>query len=101
MSAEIFDDSSRGQKGQGGVLVNGELNTPVLFRNLNSAVAVLNSLTPATPENVASLAHKYVDTTLDLTTAAAGAVGVDELNHLTVVANQATYALADACGLPR
>jgi len=96
----VFDVSTRNQGGQGGILPNGELNVPVALRTLNGVVAVQNALTPATPPDVAAAAKKYIDTTLDLTTAAMDKAPVDEGNRLTDIANNATFALADVCGLP-
>jgi hypothetical protein len=79
---------------------NGQPNLPVLLRAVNGAVAVQNSLTPAVPEDIATAAHRYVDATLDATTAAMGGPPIDEVNNLINTANDATDALAGACGLP-
>ena len=97
---QVFNVSVRGKEGQGGVRVNGELNVPLVLRKVNSAVAVENTLTSATPPEVGSAARKYIETSLDLTTAALGNVHNDELIRLTNIGNSATYALADVCGLP-
>jgi hypothetical protein len=97
---EVFDTSSRGQKGQGGVVVDGNPNTAILLRTLNSVVAVRNAMSPATPNEITMAAQKYIDSALRLTTAATGDASVDDLTQLTVASNDATYALADACGLP-
>lgn len=96
----IFDISVRGEKGQGGLRINGQTNLPVVLRTVNSAVAVQNALTPAAPPEVAAAARKYVNSTLELTTAAMGSPSVDEVNRLTAESNDAEYALADVCGLP-
>ena len=50
--------------------MNGELNLPSVLRNLNGAVAVQNSLSPAIPAEVRHAAQKFIDAILELTTAA-------------------------------
>ncbi len=95
-----FDDATRGQQGQGGLRINGELNVPVMLRSLNSVAAVQNALTPAVPIEVADAARTYVDSTLELNSAAVRNVPIDEGNRLNAKANDAIFALADACGLP-
>jgi hypothetical protein len=98
----VFDVSVRGQEGQGGLRVQGNLNVPVVLRALNSASAVQNALEkPAVPGDVASAARKYVSATLDETTAAMGNTPTSEGNRLTDARTDAIYALLDACGLPR
>jgi hypothetical protein len=97
----VFDVSVRGQEGQGGFRVEGNLNVPVVLRALNSTSAVQNAMVPAVPPDVAAAARKYVGATLDQTTAAMGNTPTSEVNRLTDVRNNATYALLDACGLPR
>ena len=97
---QVFDTSTQGQQGQGGVRINGEANLPLMLRSLNSAVAVQNALVPATPGDVAEAARNYVNARLRLTTAATGTTDIQEVNRLNGAANEATYALADACGLP-
>jgi hypothetical protein len=96
----VFDVSVRGKEGQGGVVNNGELNVPLVLRKVNSVLAVQNALTPATPPEVAAAARKYVDTSMELTTAAMSNASIDELTRLTNNGNDATYAFADLCGLP-
>lgn len=81
--------------------MNGELNVPLVLRKVNSVVAVQNALTPAVPESLKAAVEKYVETSMDLTTAALGDTPIDELRQLTEVGNEATYALADECGVPR
>jgi hypothetical protein len=99
---QVFDLSVRGQEGQGGVRVDGGgVNTPIVLRAINSVSAVQNALAPAVPPDVASAARKYINTTLDQTTAAIGNTPTSEVNRLTDVRNHAIYALVDACGLPR
>jgi hypothetical protein len=98
---QVFDVSVRGQEGQGGLRVEGNLNVPVVLRALNSASAVQNALVPAVPRDVAAAAQKYVGTTLDQTTAAMGNAPTNEVNRLTDVRNDAMYTLLDSCGLPR
>jgi hypothetical protein len=98
----VFDVSVRGQEGQGGLRVQGNLNVPVVLRALNSALSVQNALeNPAVPPGVASAARKYISATLDETTAAMGNAPASEGNRLTDVVNDAIYALIDVCGLPR
>jgi hypothetical protein len=97
---QVFDDSTKGQAVEGGFRTNaGTLNVPLAMRAVNSVVAVENALTPATPPDVVAAARKYIDTNLDVTTAALGKNPTDELNRLSDTANDATYAFADACGL--
>jgi hypothetical protein len=97
---QVFDDSTKGQAGEAGFRTNaGTLNVPLAMRAVNSVVAVENALTPATPPDVVAAARKYIDTNLDVTTAALGKNPTDELNRLNDTANVATYAFADACGL--
>lgn len=98
---QVFDVSVRGQEGQGGLRVQGNLNMPVVVRALNSASAVQNALVPAVPPDVASAARKYVTATLDQTTAAMGNTPTSEGNRLTDVRNDAIDALLGVCGLPR
>lgn len=97
----VFEVSVRGQEGQGGVVVDGGPNIPILLRTINSVVAVQNTITPAVPDPLQKAVQKYVDTSMDLTTAALGNTPIDELRRLTEVNNDATYALADECGVPR
>jgi hypothetical protein len=96
-----FDISARGQRGQGGMRINGELNVPMLLRTVNSVVAVENAMKPAVPEDLAKVAQRYIDTSLELTTAATGNPPIEEVNRLTDVSNDATFAFVDACGLQR
>jgi len=92
---------SVGQKGQGGYRVQGNLNVPVTLQAVNSAVAVEHALGPAVPPDVASAARKYIDLTLQATTAAMGTTSTSELNRLTNAGNDAIDALLDVCGLSR
>ena len=94
-------DLSVGQKSEGGLRVQGNLNVPVALKAINSALAVENALVPAVPPGVASAARKYISTTLDVTTAAMGNVPAPEVNRLTDMSNEAMNALVNACGLPR
>ncbi|WP_131811595.1 hypothetical protein [Mycolicibacterium peregrinum] len=94
-----FDKTARGQRGQGGVVVNGEVNVPLVLRTVNSVVAVQTTLTPSVSDELSRAAHRYIDSSLDLTAAATGNGSVDDVNRLTSESNDATYALADACGL--
>ncbi|WP_142281614.1 hypothetical protein [Mycobacterium kyorinense] len=97
----IFDVSVRGQEGQGGLRVEGNLNVPVVLRAVNSAAAVQNALSPAVPSEVANASRKYISTTLDQTTAAMGNIPASEGNRLTDLRNEAIERLLDVCGLPR
>ena len=96
---KVFNVSLRGQQGEGGLRLDGELNIPVMLRRVNSVVAVQNALTAATPSDVSEAATEYIDTSLEMTTAATGNVPVDEGNRLNDGANSAIF--ADVCGLPR
>lgn len=97
----VFEVSVRGQEGQGGVVVNGEPNIPLILRKVNSVVAVQNATGLAIPESLKAAVQKYVETSTDVTTAAMGNIPIDELRRLTEVGNEATYALADECGVSR
>lgn len=79
--------------------LNGDPNTPLLLRKLTSVVAVESALTKA-PNDIADVARSYISANLDQMNAALGNASVDDINKLTSSANDATYALADACGLP-
>ncbi|WP_229482073.1 hypothetical protein [Mycolicibacterium mageritense] len=97
----VFEVSVRGKEAQGGVVMNGEPNIPLILRKLNSVVAVQNAVAPALPEPLSVAVQTYVETSMDVTTAALGNTPIDEVNRLTEVGNDATYALADKCGVPR
>lgn len=97
----VFDVSVRGQEGQGGLRMEGNLNIPVVLRALNSASVVQNALTVAVPADVSAPARSYISATLDQTTAAMGNTSTSEGNRLTDVRNDAMFSLLDACGLPR
>jgi hypothetical protein len=97
---QVFDESTRGQQGQGGMLNNGQLNVPRMLRTLNGVLGVEHALSPATPPDVAAVARKYIDTSLKLTTATMDNVPTEEGNRLNDVANDAIFAFADVCGLP-
>lgn len=97
---QVFDVSTRGTMAQGGVRQNGQPNVLPLVRTVNTIVAVQNSLTPAVPADVAQVARRFIDANLQLTTAASGPTATDEVNRLNSAANDATFAFADACGLP-
>ena len=98
---KVFDLSVRGQEGQGGFRVQGNVNVPIVLRALNSVSAVQNVLSAAVPVDVATAARKYIATTLDVTTAAMGNAPTSEVNRLTDVDGDAIDAVLDACGLPR
>lgn len=97
----VFDVSVRGQEGQGGLRVEGNLNIPMVLRALNSASVVENALIAAAPAEVSAPARTYIGATLDQTTAAMGNTPTSEVNRLTDVRNDAMFSLLDACGLPR
>lgn len=96
----VFDVSSSGRRGKGGMLADGQPNIPMILRTVTSAVAVQNALVPAVPTDVANATHKYATAALDMALAGTGDASVDEVNRLTQVSNDAAYALADTCGLP-
>ncbi len=98
---QVFDTSVRGQEGQGGFRVQGNVNVPIVLRAVNSALAVQNVLSPAVPADVAASARKYISTTLDVTTAAMGNTPTPEVNRLTDADGDAIDALLGVCGLPR
>ena len=97
---QAFDGGERGSAGQGGVVVDGQLNVPIVLRKLNTVVVVQNSLSPATPTDVSDAAKKYLATATSLTTAALAKAPVDELIQLTKTGNAAMDTLVDVCGLP-
>ena len=98
---QVFNVSVRGQEGQGGLRVEGNLNIPMVLRALNSASVVQNALIVAVPAEVSAPARSYISATLDQTTAAMGNTPTSEVNRLTDVRNDAMFALLDTCGLPR
>jgi len=98
---QVFDVSVRGEQGKGGLRVEGNLNVPVVLRSVNSALAVQTALVPAVPADVGSAARNYIQTTLDVTTAAMGNTPTAEVNRLNDISNDAIKALLDACGLPK
>ncbi len=98
---KVFDLSVRGQEGQGGFRVQGNVNVPIVLRALNSTSALQNALTPAVPSDLAAAARRYIAATLDVTTAAMGNAPTSEVNRLTDVDGDAIDAFLDSCGLPR
>lgn len=86
---------------QGGARLEGQPNLPMLVRLLTSTVSIQNALVPATPADVSGLANRVVSTNLDLMNAALGQANIAEVNKANETANEAVWALADACGLPR
>lgn len=96
----VFDAGKRGSAGQGGVINNGQLNVPVVLRDLNTVVAVQNSISPATPADVVEAAKKFATAESDLTTAALANAPIDKVIELTNTSNGAIDGLADVCGLP-
>ena len=95
-----FDVSTTGMQSQGGARMDGKPNLPLLVRMVTSTVSIQNAIVPATSEDLARLAERVVATNLDVMNAAMGQTNIDEVNRLNDVSNEATYALADACGLP-
>lgn len=95
-----FDNATKGQQSQGGLIQSGALNVPLALRTVNGAVAVQNALVPAVSPDLAKAAHNFVDRSLDSVTAALASAPADEGNRLNDLSNSAVYALADACGLP-
>lgn len=94
------DAGVRGTTGQGGAVVNGDLNLPFIVKKLNTIVSVTNSLSSATPSDVSEAAKKFVAAATDLTTAALAHAPVDQLNELTKSSNDAVDAVLETCGLP-
>lgn len=92
---------STGHDSKGGFRVQGQLNVPSTLQSVSSALAVLNALGPADPPEIDAAAHRYIDATLDVTTAAMGGTPTSEVNRLTDISNAALDTLADACGIPR
>jgi hypothetical protein len=96
----IYDVSTAGSKGQGGLRVDGQLNIPVVLRTLGTVAAVQDALTPAVPPDVAAMAHKYISAKLDLTAAAMNDdTPIDDVNRLTIAANTQGHSMTAACGL--
>ena len=54
-----FDSAVRGTGESDGLIVNGDLNIPVVLRKINSVAAVQNSLSPATPNDVAEARNRH------------------------------------------
>lgn len=96
-----FDVSTSGLQDLGGVRIDGQPNQPLMFRALNSVVVVQTATTPAAEPSLAEVAGTYVQAMLEVTTAVTGTTPIEEVNRLNRLAADATYALADACGLPR
>lgn len=95
-----FDLTTAGQQPQGGVVIDGQPNVPVLLRKVTGAVTIVQALVPATPEDVATPARQYVAANLNLMNTALGQGSLDEIKKLTASTNDATSTLASACGLP-
>jgi hypothetical protein len=98
----VFDLATSGQQGQGGMRSSdGQLNMPLAFRTLNGVVAIQDALSGAVPQDVSDAAHRYMRSSLELTTASMSpTVSADEGNKLNDASNSATFAFADVCGLP-
>ena len=96
-----FDVTTANQQAQGGVVLDGQPNVPVLLRKVTGAVTIIQALAPATPSDVATSARQYVTANLDLMNAALGQGSLDDIKKLTASTNDATSTFADACGLPR
>jgi hypothetical protein len=97
---EVYDSTTRGIMSQGPIRTDGEPNLPVVVRAMNAVLAIQNALTPAVPSDLAKTVQHYIDAALDVTTGATNHMPTDEFNKLNSTANDASYAIADACGLP-
>jgi hypothetical protein len=94
-----FDMSTRGPQGRGGVRTDGVVNTPVVLWDLNSAMAVQNTLSQAVPTDVAERARQFISASLNLSTAAMSDASTDENNRLNDIRNTAIDNMVTACGL--
>lgn len=95
----VFDTAAKNQKGKGGVVADGILNVPVVLRDVNRAVVLRDTLSPAVPADLAAATRTYITSTLDLTTAATAGEPVPVLKSLTAAARDGANAVADLCGL--
>jgi hypothetical protein len=95
----VFDTATKNQKGKGGVVANGILNVPVVLRDVNRAVALRDTLSPAVPADLAAATRTFITATLDLSTAATAGEPVPVLKTLTAETNSGANAVADLCGL--
>jgi hypothetical protein len=100
-ACHIFLTANTGLKNQGGIITNGEVNTPVVLRTINGVVALQDALTiPSMPPDFATTVRAYVSAKLDLTVAALDSrTPIDEVNRLNDAANGVTDDMAAACGL--
>lgn len=96
---EVFLQTTRGSAGRGGVVVDGELNVPHVVRILGSALGVQRAIAPSLSPVLIRVANANIDGNLDLANAALANEPIDELVRLTHKGNEATRALADACGI--
>jgi hypothetical protein len=85
---------------QGPIRTNGEPNLVVVVRAMNAVQSVQNALTPTVPADLAKAVRNYVDAVLAVTSGATNNMPTDEFNRLNSTANDASYAIADICGLP-
>ena len=98
----VFDASTNGQAGKGGMRIDGQLNMPLAIRTLTGIVALQDALTLPVPRDVSDAARRYVAAALELTTAATDPrVSSEEGNRLNDADRQAIFTLSDVCGLPR
>jgi hypothetical protein len=95
----VFDTAAKNQKGKGGVVADGALNVPVVLRDVNRAVVLRDTLSPAVPADLADATRAYITATLDLTTAATAGEPVPVLKSLTAAARSGANTVADLCGL--
>lgn len=95
----VFDTAAKNQKGKGGVVADGILNVPVVLRDVNRAVVLRDTLSPAVPADLADATRAYIAATLDLTTAATAGEPVPVLKSLTAAARSGANTVADLCGL--
>jgi hypothetical protein len=96
----VFDAATRGLMSQGPIRTNGEPNLLVVVRALNAVQAVQNAVSPAVPADLAKAVRSYADAVLAVTSGATNGMPTDEFNRLNSTSNDATYAVADLCGLP-
>lgn len=94
-----FLQTTKGSTGRGGVVTDGELNTPNVLRILGSVVTIQRVTTDAVPSDLAGIAHTFIDRKLDLANAALATEPIEELVRLTDRGNEAARSFAAACGI--
>jgi hypothetical protein len=94
----IFQESTRGLGGQGGLWVDGVPNQLVILRTVGGVVALQDTLNPSVPGALAETAHKYISVNLELVTTALDThATIDDVRRLTDSANAATDEMLTAC----